>query len=79
VTCTALKGAILCDVGKEESKRPHPMKLVEFPTFDATRVDVPKPLKLPHIPPTSVEFEETKNRGVIQRCVFSVKPLKCAD
>ena len=65
ISCLLLKGAILCDVCMAQSNNPHPKKLVKFPTPDIPLGDIPKPKKLPYVPPTSVTYET--DRRALQR------------
>lgn len=65
-TCMLLKGANLCDVCRAESNEPHPMKLTAFPLLNIPPTDVPKPMKLLSVPPTSVEYETARTQAVLQ-------------
>ena len=55
-TCTLLKGATPCDVCIAESMKPHPGRLVPFPTLTVPTGNIPGPKLLPTIPPTSMEY-----------------------
>ena len=65
ITCVLLKGAVLCDVCRAHMNDPHPKKLTPFQTPSIPRSDIPKPKKLPHVPPTSVTYES--KRRALQR------------
>lgn len=56
-TCMLLKGAILCDICKAASKTPHPKTLTKPLTLEIPSSDIPKLRKLPHVPPTSIDYE----------------------
>jgi len=57
ITCTLLKGAILCDVCRAKSKQEHPKTLIKFTALETRKGDIPKPRKLPHVPPTTLRYE----------------------
>ena len=66
VTCMALKGAVLCDLCRAESEQTHPMEL-KFLTPDEGVSNIPKLMKRPHIPLTSVEYEMVWTHSAIQQ------------
>lgn len=61
ITCTLLKGAVPCDVCAAESLKPHPGQLVSFSTLEIPTGDIPRPIKLPTIPPSSLEYTISQN------------------
>lgn len=63
-TCTLLKGAVPCDVCMAESLKPHPRKLVVFSSPKIPTGDIPRPAKLPTIPPSSLEYAISQNPPV---------------
>lgn len=56
ITCTLLKNGVPCDVCMAESVKPHPGQLITFPTLAIPKGDIPRPKKLPTIPPSSLEY-----------------------
>ena len=65
-TCALLAGAKLCDVCRVQSKEPHPDRLTKFPTPTIPNGEVPKPLRVPHIPPTSLAYEAELNQATVR-------------
>ena len=60
MTRVLLKGAMLCDVCRAQSKLPHPGKLVRFSAPTIPEGDIPRPRELPHVPPTTVSTKRTR-------------------
>lgn len=63
ISCTLLKQAHLCDVCKEQSKQPHPDKLVPFPSPKFPNQNGPK-IRVPHIPPSSIQYARDRSTAL---------------
>ena len=55
-TCTLLKGAVPCDVCSAKSLEPHPGQLISFSTLTVPSENAAKPIQLPTIPQSSLDY-----------------------
>jgi len=62
-TCVSLPKAILCDVCRAESKKPHPGRLVKSLVPSIPDGDIPRLKKPLRVPPTSSSYERDRKRS----------------